>query len=286
MVRQVQETTKFWRDPALADLEMLRATYVTHSFSRHTHEGYAIGVIEQGVEAFTYQGATHQAPAGSIVVIHPGEAHTGYAANSEGWTYRMLYPDVALMQKAAAEFTGRSPDVPYFPNPVIHDAQLAAQLRQLHLTIEQSPSTLERESRFLWLFAQLIARYTEVRPCFCAISDEVQIVQQVQDYLKANYSQCISLEQLAQMTHLKPLRLLRLFRKHVGLPPHVYLVQTRVMTAKALLRAGIAIAQVAVDTGFTDQSHLNRHFKRHLGVTPKQYVNGCKNVQDLPRSLL
>lgn len=286
MTRQLQEAAKFWRDPALENLEMLRATYVTHTFSRHTHEGYAIGVIERGIEEFTYQSATHQAPAGSIVAIHPGEVHTGHAANPEGWTYRMLYPDISLMQKAAAEFTRRSLDVPYFPNPVIHDRQLAAQLRQLHLAIEQCPSILERESRFLWFFAQLIARYADVCPCFSAIGDEIEIVRQIQDYLQANYMHSISLEQLAQLTDLKPLRLLRLFRKHVGLPPHVYLVQTRVMNAKALLQSGIAIAQVAVDTGFNDQSHLNRHFKRYVGVTPKQYAKGCKNIQDLSRSLL
>lgn len=286
MTRHLQETAKFWRDPALENLEMLRATYVTHTFSRHTHEGYAIGVIERGIEEFTYQRATHQAPCGSIVVIHPGEVHTGHAANPQGWTYRMLYPGVSLMQKAAGEFTKRSLEIPYFPNPVIHDRQLAAQLRQLHFAFEQSASILERESLFLWFFAQLIARYADVRPHFSTIGDEVGIVEQIQDYLRANYMHSISLEQLAQIADLKPLRLLRLFRKHVGLPPHVYLVQTRVMNAKALLRLGIAIAQVAVDTGFNDQSHLNRHFKRQVGVTPKQYANGCKNIQDLPRSLL
>lgn len=56
------EHVKFWRDPDLQDVELLRATYVTHAFSRHTHEGYAIGVIESGVEAFTYRGENHAAP--------------------------------------------------------------------------------------------------------------------------------------------------------------------------------------------------------------------------------
>jgi AraC-like DNA-binding protein len=287
MTRSLQETAqesaKFWRDPALDNLEMLRAIYVTHSFSRHTHEGYAIGVIEQGIEEFTYRGATHQAPAGSIVVIHPGEVHTGHAANPEGWAYRMLYPDVSLMQKAA-EFAGRLPEVPYFPNPVIHAPQLAMQMRQLHRAIECSPSALERESRFLWLFAQLVASHAEVRPCLTPLGDEVQLVRRVQDYLKTHYMHSVTLEQLAQLVQLKPLRLLRLFRKHVGLPPHVYLVQTRVMNAKALLRSGVPLVQVAVDTGFADQSHLNRHFKRLVGVTPKQYASGCKNVQDLGRA--
>ena len=280
MVQPLQETAKFWHDPVLENLEMLRATYVTHTFARHTHESYAIGVIEAGVEAFTYQGTHYQAPAGSIVAIHPGEVHTGHAGIPEGWAYRMVYPTVSLMQKAAADCLLPAQTVPYLPKAVIDDPQLAIALRQLHNAIEHSRSDLERESRFLWFFAQLIARHAENRPQLVSLGNETQRVRQVQDYLQANYTQNISLDELARLVNLKSLRLLRLFRKIVGLPPHVYLVQTRVMNAKRLLRAGIPLAQVAVDTGFTDQSHLTRHFKRWMGVTPKQYAIACKNIQD------
>lgn len=137
--------------------------------SRHScrnllpHDGYAIGMIESGVEAFTYRGANHQAPAGSIVVIHPGEVHTGHAGIPDGWTYRMLYPQVSLMQKAAAELMGRSLGVPYFPQSVIDDPQLAIQLRYLHIALETSISLLERESRFLSLFTQLLVRHADAQ---------------------------------------------------------------------------------------------------------------------------
>ncbi len=47
-----QEKVKFWCDRSLSNLELLRATYINHTFSRHTHEGYAIGVIEAGIEGF------------------------------------------------------------------------------------------------------------------------------------------------------------------------------------------------------------------------------------------
>jgi len=61
-------------------------------------------VLLSKVQAFSYQGEKHIAPAGSIVVINPGEVHTGSAANLHvGWTYRMLYPDVKLLQQATSE---------------------------------------------------------------------------------------------------------------------------------------------------------------------------------------
>jgi AraC-like DNA-binding protein len=269
-----QEQVKFWREPVLGDLELLRARYVTHTFSRHTHDGYAIGVIESGVEAFTYQGASHQAPAGSIVMVHPGEVHTGHAGVPEGWVYRMLYPEVSLLQKAAVEVGGSHQTVPYFPSPVIHDAELAAQLRRFHTATEESVCPLERESRFLWTLSQLMTRYAEHRMHLSEPGREHRAVQQVRQYLETYYAETISLEHLSQLTHLKPLRLLRVFQREMALPPHAYLVQVRVTQAKALLKMGLPIAQVACDTGFTDQSHLNRHFKRLVGMTPKQYLLG------------
>ncbi|MBW4465836.1 MAG: AraC family transcriptional regulator [Pegethrix bostrychoides GSE-TBD4-15B] len=263
------EQTKFWRDPALR-MELLRATYITHSFARHTHEGYAIGVIDAGVEEFAYQGATHQATANNIVIVHPGEVHTGHAGVPDGWKYRMFYPSVALLQGELSR------SVPYFPQPVIQDQELAEELRRLHLALESADSRLEADCRFLWTFSKLLSRYAEHRPQTFGSGLETLAVRQALDYLSVHYAHAVSLNDLANIAQLKPLRFLRVFQRATGLPPHSYLVQMRVEQAKKLLAAGLPIAQAAFDTGFTDQSHLNRHFKRLVGVTPGQYVQGCK----------
>ena len=63
----------------------------------------------------------------------------------------------------------------------------------------------------------------------------------------------------------------------MGLAPHEYQVQLRVNRARALLESGESAAQAALDSGFADQSHLNRHFRRILGLTPGAYR---KIVQD------
>ena len=269
-----REQVKFWCDPL--GLELIHATYITHTFSRHTHEGFVIALIEEGVETFRYQGSLHHAPAGSIVVIYPGEVHTGHAGIKSGWTYRTFYPNVALLQ-TAAEVDNSS--IPYFPTAVFQDQSLASQLRYLHVCLESSASRLEKESRLLWTFAQLVRKHSQNPPFVKPIGQETAVVKRIQDYLNTHYFENISLEQLASMANLKPLRLLRVFRHAVGLPPHAYLVQMRVTRAKKLLVAGMAIAEVAAETGFTDQSHLTKHFKRTVGVTPGQYNKGYTNGQ-------
>ena len=273
-ISPAQEHTHFWRDPALNNLELLRATYITHAFAPHMHEGYAIGVIEGGAERFRYRRGVHVAPRGSIVLINPGEMHTGESATEHGWMYRMLYPDISLLQRAASEMAGKQQGIPFFPSPVVDDPALATQLMQLHAVLERSPSALERDSRFLWVFAQLIARHADAHASLQAIRGQQTWVQQVRAYLEDHYAENVTLEQLASFVNVSPFHLLRVFRDVVGLPPHNYLTQVRVRRARQLLQASLRPAEVAQAVGFTDQSHLTRHFKSLVGVTPARYAGG------------
>ncbi|MEO1094274.1 MAG: AraC family transcriptional regulator [Cyanobacteria bacterium J06638_28] len=270
-----QESVTFWREPILADLEVLKATYITHAFSRHTHEGYAMGVIESGIEAFAYRGSTYQAAAGTLVLIHPGEVHTGHAATQEGWQYRMIYPSTRLMQQATLELGLPTSHLPFFPEAVITDRLIVQQFRDFHRALEQQAISLERESRFLELAANLIQRHGEWRSPLPRLHRDRQVADQVKTYLHDNYADNVSLDDLSQRVNVPPLKLLRLCRQAWGLPPHRYLVQLRVHQAKRLIAAGMPLAAIAPEVGFADQSHLTRHFKRFVGVTPGQYRTGC-----------
>jgi AraC-like DNA-binding protein len=281
VVDRAQEFVKFWKTPFLPRVELLRATYITHSFARHTHDGYALGVIERGREGFQYRGSSYVAPAGSVALIHPGEVHTGHAAEAEGWTYRMFYPEAIVFGQVAEQVAGRPVPLPYFPCPVITDPVLVKGLSRVHQAFENEDSPLECESRFLWVLAQFVMRHGSDRPFPAPVRPDPQPMNRVCEYLTAHLSDTISLDDLAAFAQMPPFRLLRTFRAQFGLPPHAYQNQLRLYRAKRLLSQGHPIAQVAIDTGFTDQSHLNRHFKRIFGVTPGQYQRGCKNVQEI-----
>jgi AraC-like DNA-binding protein len=281
-----RERSKFWRAEEFGDLELLRATYFTHSFARHTHAGYALGVIETGTEEFWYRGAVHRAPAGSIALINPDEVHTGHAADRRGWSYRVLYPGVELLRRAASEVAGRPRGVPLFPEPVVRDAPLARLLRELHAALERSGCALERESRLVWTLTQLVARHAAQREPPGAPKRERRAVRLAREYVEDNHAHNISLEELSRVAGLSRFHLLRSFRAEVGLPPHSYLNQVRVYRVKEPLRSGAGIAEAALETGFADQSHLTRHFKRLVGVPPGRYALGSKNVQDISAPLL
>jgi AraC family transcriptional regulator len=96
----------------------------------------------------------------------------------------------------------------------------------------------------------------------------------VTDYIKDYLERELSLQDLAAIAQMSQYHFCRAFRQAIGLSPHQYLIQQRVERAKQLLQTGgMSIGAVAIACGFTHQSHLHRHFKRLVGVTPKTFLN-------------
>ena len=268
---------KIWRLPELGNLELLHATFVNHAFPRHTHDGFAVGVIEQGALGFYYRGENVVASQGAINLANPDEAHTGYAAAETGWTYRMFYLDPDLLQNAAAEIANRPiTRLPFFQTGVLDDDDLAGIIHRFHRNLElerEVLSQLEKETRLLWMLTQLIMRHADAPPAPHRIGREDKAIHRVCEYIQAYCNENISIEQLAKVAHLSPFHFIRVFRNQMGLTPHAYLTQIRIRQAKGLLAKGWTISAAAFETGFVDQSHLTRYFKRLMGVTPGQYRN-------------
>lgn len=255
----------------LGGLELMRATFVSHRFAKHSHETYAIGVIEGGVQRFSKRGATHTAPSGSVIISNPEEAHTGQAAVEGGYTYRMLYPGADLL-RAALELAGKEGGEPLFRASVVRDAPVAVALRDAHAALEGPSPRLEGDSRLLGALARLVSRHASDRRAGRGPGRERRAVALAQEYLEDNLAEDVSLEELSRAVHLSRFHLLRVFREEVGLPPHAYLTQARLKRARALLAAGTPIARAARETGFVDQSHLTKRFKALHGYTPGGYL--------------
>jgi AraC family transcriptional regulator len=91
----------------------------------------------------------------------------------------------------------------------------------------------------------------------------------INDYLERQFS----VDELAGIAQLSPYHFSRAFKKSVGISPHQYVIQQRVERAKQLLLQGkMSLSEIAIACGFSHQSHLNRHFKRLTGVTPKNLL--------------
>ncbi len=254
---------------SLGDLDLMRARFVSQVFSRHFHEGFAVGVIESGVLGFTYMGENLVAPPGAINLAVPGEAHTGHAMDESGWLYRMFYFDADLLQRVASQMTDRPEGIPFFTSGVIHDDALARCVRRLHYTLEDDAlSDLERETFILDALGGLLLRHAADPPSMHAVGNETMPVKRVIDYINDNYSRNITLEELSGVAHISPFHLIRVFARETGVTPHAYHTRIRIHRAMSRLAGPHALARIALETGFADQSHLTRRFKHIFGVTP------------------
>ncbi|QJB58404.1 AraC family transcriptional regulator [Pseudodesulfovibrio sp. zrk46] len=263
--------------PFLGGVDLLRARFVTHSFSRHFHEGYAVGCIEDGAMRFRYLGETMVAPKGQVNLVVPGEAHDGHGADEGGWAYRMFYMRPEALLEAATALMVR-PSLPNFRMGVIDDPALAGCIHQTHALLE-SPDTsaIEKETRLLWLLAHWISRYADEKGVWPKDGREHDAVNRAREVIQDRFQEDVSLTELAGLAGLSPFHLVRVFEKHMGVTPHSYFTQVRVERARDRLLGSDRLADIAVDCGFSDQAHLTRLFKRQVGVTPGKYRNILQN---------
>ncbi len=264
------EVARYWRHNAVDGVDLLRARFITHRFGRHAHETYTFGLIEAGIEEFDYGGTLYRAGPGDVALLDPEVVHTGQAGTPAGWAYRVLYPEVSVVAEVAAQLGLGG--TPHFPQTVLHDAASASLLRNAHRAAEHG-DRLASSSLLNAALARLLCAHAERLPIIepTAAQRAPNVVSTVCDLLADRMADPPTLAELAAMTGLSQFALLRAFRCETGLPPHAYLNQQRVRQARVLLDRGLAPAEVAAQTGFADQAHLSRHFKRVVGVPPGAY---------------
>ena len=176
------------------------------------------------------------------------------------------------MQSAVFALTGRHQVLPFFSEVRVDHPWVMDSVLGLHKALTHEMSPLECESRFTWTLAQLIQRYADVHYHEQRLGQERKAVRQARRYIDECFAQGINLTQLAEHVSLSPYYLLRVFRAEVGMPPYAYLESVRIRQAQRLIEAGKSLAEVAVEVGFSSQSHLTQRFKQIIGVTPGQYA--------------
>lgn len=185
-----------------------------------------------------------------------------------------IYLDTKVITNATDEYRGSNLEI--IENWTAEDGLI----RQLGLTLRSELQAgnfdkLYLESLINFLSVHLIKNYsTQQKPL-----KEFQVglgkrkLNKIVEYINDDLNKDLSLQELASLVEISPYHFARQFKKSTGLPPRQYIICTRVERAKQLLLQGdLTIAQVAYIVGFSHQSHLNRHFKRWLGITPKVFV--------------
>ncbi|MGV9347453.1 AraC family transcriptional regulator [Streptomyces spiralis] len=280
-----EERARHWQYEELPGVDLLRARYVRKEFVRHTHEHFVIAAIAEGVEVFHHRGADQYAGPGALALVNPDTPHTGRAGVPEGWRYGAVYPAPELVAEIAADTTGIR-GTPGFVSPVLEDPYAVGLVHQV-LRAADEGNALAADTLLRVAVTRLLRLNGGMLPQRQVRTAGARIAARARAVLEQRMAEPPTLERLAADLGTSPFALLRAFRQVYGMPPHTWLTDARVRRARRLLDAGTAPAQAAADVGFTDQSHLSRHFSRIVGVPPGAYQRERKNVQDArPRLLL
>ena len=268
-------TPKDWaqfRPGALAGVTQMNAHFTEHTFERHSHETYSIGVTASGVQTFHCGGALHASLRGDVILFNPDEPHDGQRGTQEGFGYSMLYVSQEVVNECRDKEAGLDMAA-YFSQPVVRDAAMGRTLARAIGAAGQAQESLRAEELTRDVLVRLLQRYGERR----ASGDETRSagmarMARIRDYLRGHFDQDITVDALAREVGLSRVHLTRAFARQFGVPPHIYLNAVRIERAQAGMLAGQSLAEVAAACGFADQSHFSRRFKGSVGLTPGAWL--------------
>ena len=239
----------------------------------HFHAEYQLCLSLDFPGVYSYRGASHPVPKGSLSILHPGEKHASADPHDREHcaNYRLFYLPHSLLQQIVSPENDRKSAAPFFSDPILVSNDLFCGFLRLHQLLGGAAPLLEKEDLLQTLLRKLTLRSTSGVRGLPPLGPERRAVRRVQDYIADNYDRNVSLSELAQLVERHPVYLHQMFRQAVGLPPHVYQMQVRIDHAKRLLTCGTPLADTARQVGFYDQSHFGKYFRRYTGVTPARY---------------
>lgn len=258
-----------WRPPVAGVLEVFHAHFTEHAYPMHVHDAWTLLIVDDGAVRYDLDRHERGNPGDTVTLLPPQVPHNGSAATPYGFRKRVLYLDMSQLDES---FIGAAVDGPDLAEPV-----LRRRVAQLHTALANPGDEFEAESR-LALIGERLRDHLRPGPVPGRPGSCGGIARSLRELLDARLLDGIALDEAARLVHAHPTHLVRAFTGAFGIPPHQYVMSRRVDLARRLLLAGRPSGEVAIAAGFYDQSHLTRHFKRFVGITPGRYARALPCV--------
>ncbi|WP_426075804.1 AraC family transcriptional regulator [Janthinobacterium sp. PSPC3-1] len=238
-----------------------RACHSRACYKAHSHPTFSIGAVDAGGSVFTGSGdAAVRLTPGSLVLVPAGCVHACNPLPDMAWSYQMLHLDAHWLQQHAPALDGDTARV-------LHCPDLYAQFCAMNALLFSAAGAEEKDLALLAFLAACTGTAADALP-----SAYKPVPRQLEPVLAVLQAQPLaSLQQLAQAAGLSRYQLIRAFRAATGMTPHAYQLNAHINRARSRLQSGTALAQLAHELGFADQSHFQRVFKAHAGITPGRY---------------
>lgn len=221
------------------------------------HDRHVLLALTEGEAVVWCRGETHALAPGSLLLIEPGEVHRDLRKTP--YRAAMVMADAELVARLGGghRFLGSS---------VVRDPALAAATVALVAGLDARAATAAQEDGLARVARLLASQWTPRPP-----RPDPSLVIRARRALAEAEGALVSLDELAGRLGCAPTYLCRVFSDHMGLGPHAYQLHHRLLAARRLVEAGATITEAAARTGFGDDSHLGRHFRRRFAAGPGRY---------------
>ncbi|MDQ1046634.1 AraC family transcriptional regulator [Streptomyces sp. V4I2] len=257
-----QRNVSAWRPQVPGIVEVFHAHFTEYAYPMHVHEAWTLLIVDDGAVRYDLDRHEHGTPHDTVSLLPPHVPHNGSPVTPDGFRKRVIYLDGSHLPD---DLIGAAVDGPDLRDPV-----LRLRVGQLHAALARPGDELEAESRLTLVVERLRAHLRPSAGIPVPRRDPV-LARRLRELLDERVAQGLSLDEASGLVQAHPTHLVRTFSAAYGIAPHQYLNARRVDRARRLLLAGRGPADVAAVTGFHDQAHLTRHFKKLVGVTPGRY---------------
>lgn len=237
--------------------EVLHARFEHHAYPSHTHDSWTVLLVDQGTVTYDLDRHEHQTSNSAVTLLPPQVPHDGRSATPDvPFRKRVLYLEPEWLPDTAVDAAAES--------PTLFDPSVTAAVDRIHAALNDPADVLAAECGVLAL-RDLVQLHLK-SPVETA-SDK-PLARRLRQLLDDRVDETVTIAEAAAELGAHRSHLVRVFTQTYGIAPHQYVIGRRVDRARRLLLLGHSPAEAAAESGFHDQSHLTRHFRRTLGTTP------------------
>lgn len=248
----------------LDGIEIKSATFIDKTFPLHFHQSWSLACIEYGNENISFANLSFMLNKNAIILIPPYSIHKHWGNKNKAWSYKAIYLSNDIIKNVSKKINVDYSYLASFP---------------YFITYVNSVFEINETS----IFEILKNLFSEVVNDSMSINSEKNNqthFDDVLDYLSLNYNEAITLDRLEKKFKINKFYLQKNFKKKIGLSPSEYLTAVRIENSKQLFFTTSLLVDIALESGFYDQSHFTHCFVKYVGVTPGVYKRNIKILQD------
>lgn len=240
-------------------IELYEGTLRTHKFPSHYHFNYTIVVVEEGEMIYHFLDEIITIRQGEALIINPLDAHYNQPAK-EGCTYKAIFLPTSI-------FTGGDDSLLFFARKCTDDKFQTLKLLEYFGRIQQLVDPSSKE----WLLVEMSSWLVDQFPSTTGTPVYDPRILPVLQFIDTHLDDKLTISQLAKLSFMSPYHFQRVFKSSIGLTVKAYIQQRKTEHGKQLLKDGQRATSAAYETGYFDQGHFHKAFKKMWVVNPSHF---------------